>query len=75
MLPKPSFLNLKDEPRQQINYIISYLTRLVRELDKYIDTKPKSNKETQTVKDITKVDGQLIILFTNGDVKTITIGD
>lgn len=76
MLPQPSSLSLKGSSEDQIRYVVSYLERLVKELDRQINRGAKTSTESvRVVRDIGFADDKLAIHYTDGAVKYIAIGE
>lgn len=77
-LPKPSPLSFNGNPQQQIQYIVSYLSRLVEQLDNTINRNGgKGETAARTVSDIgyNGTTGQITIRYTDGSVKYLDIGE
>ena len=75
-LPKPSELLMKSSSKGQNAYILSYLKTLVSSLEKAIPSSNGDEKESaRYVKDIRPVNGNLKVLFSDGESKELSISD
>lgn len=76
MLPKPSPLSLTGDAEQQTRYIITYLQTLVDELERRLGNKSGKAVDKKCVTDVgINNAGKLVVTYTDGSVKYITIGE
>ena len=73
-LPKPSPLSMNKSSDEKFSYIINYLQKLVSETERILCAfKNKNDASVKTVKDISYSSGKLIVIYTDGSVKKITL--
>ncbi|MBR1763490.1 MAG: hypothetical protein IJ731_09035 [Eubacterium sp.] len=74
-LPKPSPLSMKGNSNDKCNYLVNYLQKLVTELEKALGGVKRNNQSegNKVVAEISKANNSLIISYTDGSKKTITL--